>query len=250
MLERPLFLCSFGLSTRTHRACHVDAFVVTARSVSRCAPQSVQQTPLRKCPWRAPPPWCRPGAADGRRTHDLSGAEAEADDEDDDDDNDDENGELLQRPPPGWDDLAGGAQGRWAWGTEPLTDLEQSLLPRKALKGRVCYTAPRLALLLILAWGTVFTLSISAIIAPLLVGRRAFSLLHVPRPFAHDPFAFAAGVALLTVLKPVIEVETTTPRTYTLVPDGRHSFTVTLNSGLRCCPCHTSCGHPCESRGK
>ncbi|CAN0309054.1 unnamed protein product, partial [Hapterophycus canaliculatus] len=39
-------------------------------------------------------------------------------------------GPPLRRPPPGWDDPAGVAQGRWAWGTEPAGEVQLNLAPR------------------------------------------------------------------------------------------------------------------------
>lgn len=39
-------------------------------------------------------------------------------------------GPPLRRPPPGWDDPAGVAQGRWAWGTEPPGEVQLNLAPR------------------------------------------------------------------------------------------------------------------------
>lgn len=39
-------------------------------------------------------------------------------------------GPPLRRPPPGWDDPAGVAQGRWAWGQEPPGEVQRKLAPR------------------------------------------------------------------------------------------------------------------------
>lgn len=45
-------------------------------------------------------------------------------------------GPPLRRPPPGWDDPAGVAQGRWAWGMEPPAEVQRNLAPRYVRMGQ------------------------------------------------------------------------------------------------------------------
>lgn len=42
-------------------------------------------------------------------------------------------GPPLRRPPPGWDDPGGVAEGRWAWGMEPPGEVQLNLAPRCVL---------------------------------------------------------------------------------------------------------------------
>jgi len=106
-------------------------------------------------------------------------------------------GAPLQRPPPGWDDLLGGAQGRWAWGDEPRSPLELGLAPRR----RPSHVLPRLLLLSVGCWVSVLALCLVGTSLPLVVGRALAALLHTPRRFNHDPLAFAAGLAFCLAAK-------------------------------------------------
>jgi hypothetical protein len=47
---------------------------------------------------------------------------------------------------------------------------------------------------------------LSGLLFPLLLGRAAFTLLHVPAKFYHDPFAFAVGVGGCCVLRSALAV--------------------------------------------
>jgi len=121
------------------------------------------------------------------------------DDDADDDDDDALVGPPLQRPPPGWDDLAGGAQGRWAWGAEPLSALERSIAKRR----RPATLAPlRLALLFASSWIAVLAAVLACTAGPLAAGRLLLASLRLPPAALHDPLAFGAGVALGILLKP------------------------------------------------
>ncbi|CAM9715587.1 unnamed protein product, partial [Phaeothamnion confervicola] len=106
-------------------------------------------------------------------------------------------GRPLRRPPAGWDDPAGVAQGRWAWGSEALGPEEHNLAPRRLPPGDAI---PRLAALLLLAWASILVVSLAVLLLPSVLGRRAFALLHMPPRWSHDPFAFAVGAALCRTL--------------------------------------------------
>lgn len=108
-------------------------------------------------------------------------------------------GTPLARPPPGWDDLVGGA-GRWAWANESRSDVELNLAPRK----RPSHLVFRLMLLLLASWITVLCLTVFGTALPLSLGRRFFSLLHVPLRLSHDPLAFAVGMGIILAAKGAI----------------------------------------------
>jgi hypothetical protein len=101
-------------------------------------------------------------------------------------------GPPLVRPPPGWEDPAGALMGRWAWGNEPAGEEERNLAPRRRPK----FLALPLCALLLLAWISILALSMSVVYVPFAVGRKLFTLLHVPEAWMHDPFGFAFGYAL------------------------------------------------------
>lgn len=109
-------------------------------------------------------------------------------------------GAPLQRPPPGWDDLAGGGQGRWAWGNEEPTEVERNLAKRRT-PDRLTL---RLGVLLGLGWATVLCLVLLGTWAPLVLGRRVFQLLRIPTSVIHDPFAFALGIGFCLAARPLV----------------------------------------------
>ena len=70
-------------------------------------------------------------------------------------------------------------------------DAEVTLAPRTA--PALCWL--RMAALITCAWMTALVLLTLLLSMPLVFGRGAFALLHVPPAFAHDPFALAVGAS-------------------------------------------------------
>lgn len=129
---------------------------------------------------------------------------AETSGNDNDDDDDDEEalvGPPMPRPPPGWDDLMGGAQGRWAWGEEPKSPLELNV----AARNRPSHCLLRLLALFAASWIAVLVLAMSGAFLPLWLGRGLLGLLHVPSSLGHDPLAFGGGAALLVLAAPTLK---------------------------------------------
>jgi len=114
-------------------------------------------------------------------------------------------GMPIARPPEGWDDLGvGGAevQGRWAWGTERLSDVEASVAERthfRCASNRVVLLLKLIALLC-LTWTSLLCLLCTAISSPLIVGRFIFFVLRLSDDRVHDPAAFAMGIGVLWLL--------------------------------------------------
>ena len=111
-------------------------------------------------------------------------------------------GEPLFRPPDGWDDLgAGGAevQGRWAWGKEAKSDIEEGVAKRVNFKDaqNKLLLLVKLILLVSFMWLGTLTLICCGTNMPLVIGRYLFEILHVPDQYIHDPAAFAVGVTIL-----------------------------------------------------
>eukprot|EP00804_Cyclotella_cryptica_P023315 CCRYP_000472-RB/>CCRYP_000472-RB protein AED:0.04 eAED:0.04 QI:239/1/1/1/1/1/5/608/1378 len=122
-------------------------------------------------------------------------------------------GNLIPRPPEGWDDLGvGGAesQGRWAWGDEHLSGIEASVaartpffdesIERKPWAISCIKFASKMMTLLLISWVAITFLLIAALNSPLCIGRFVLYLLRVPERCVHDPLAFAIGVAFLIPL--------------------------------------------------
>jgi len=101
-------------------------------------------------------------------------------------------GEPLERPPPGWDDPIVGASQRWAWGEEPVSDLERNLAPRKCPS----YVVLRILALLVLAWATILAMILLGLVGPFAIGRSFIFLCRIPVRFTHDPLTFALGIWL------------------------------------------------------
>ncbi|CAN0103793.1 unnamed protein product, partial [Scytosiphon promiscuus] len=110
-------------------------------------------------------------------------------------------GPPLRRPPPGWDDPAGVAQGRWAWGTEPAGEVQLNLAPRRRHGARA---VPLVSMLLLGAWATVLAATLCLVVLPFLLGRVVFSLVHLPRQWTHDTASFAVGLTILKAVTPSI----------------------------------------------
>ena len=91
-----------------------------------------------------------------------------------------------------WDEDVGYDDTRWAWGNEPVSDLERSVAPR----ARPSLCGMRLVILLVASWVGILLLVGSFLLLPLLLGRAGFALLRVPVQFYHDPFAFALGAGI------------------------------------------------------
>lgn len=98
-------------------------------------------------------------------------------------------GPPMRRPPPGWDARTNRNTTRWAWGTEPLSELEQSVAPRKQPEGWIWRTT----LLLISSWALVCGLVLIAIFVPVVLGRLLLRLLQVPSWITHEPVCFLLG---------------------------------------------------------
>jgi E3 ubiquitin-protein ligase MARCH6 len=108
-------------------------------------------------------------------------------------------GELITRPPEGWDDLgAGGAaeQGRWAWGKEKKSTIERGVACRTLFmkNERNIFTAfSKIVCMIALSWITTFVLLCFLVATPLLIGRGFFYICRTPDALIHDPFAYALG---------------------------------------------------------
>ena len=118
-------------------------------------------------------------------------------------------GGLLPRPPEGWDDLGlGGAevQGRWAWGKEKKSTIEERVAARNFFVGHgtsmitSTLLISKLLLLLLLSWVAIVLLVIAGVSAPLLTGRFALHLLQLPDVYLHDPLAFGIGLTTLSTM--------------------------------------------------
>lgn len=126
-------------------------------------------------------------------------------------------GVPIQRPPEGWDDLgAGGAevQGRWSWGNERKSQIEEGVAGRKSFfptvpRGGLTLTSRlrrwrnfvplvlKLLSMFVLSWMAILVVSCSALSAPLMLGRFIFFLMRLPVHYQHDPFGFALGSGIL-----------------------------------------------------
>jgi E3 ubiquitin-protein ligase MARCH6 len=112
-------------------------------------------------------------------------------------------GKPIPRPPEGWDDLGvGGAdiQGRWAWGAEKRSKIEQGVAHRPKVFGQsgqsratMVSLSSRFILLLVLSWCATTLLLVAAVSTPLGIGRAIFFLLRVPDTHIHTPWVFAVG---------------------------------------------------------
>lgn len=110
-------------------------------------------------------------------------------------------GDAIERPPEGWDDLgAGGAfvQGRWAWGKEKRSNVEESVATRRNLKDPITRRRPvmvlvKIAAVVVLSWIALAFSICSFISVPLAVGRILHSVFRVNQVYVHDPFAFVLG---------------------------------------------------------
>lgn len=114
-------------------------------------------------------------------------------------------GSTISRPPDGWDDLGiGGAevQGRWAWGNEKKSEIEEGVAQRKQFKesNEFCFLLLKLLCLLIVSWIAVFIVVCTALNAPLLIGRIFFNLLQIPDHYKHDPYGAVIGLVSLYLL--------------------------------------------------
>lgn len=125
-----------------------------------------------------------------------------------------ETGKAIPRPPEGWDDLdVGGAErhGRWAWGDESPSEIENSVAARtpffqnpEAQKmekaGTLLRLVAKMVFLLLVSWFATFVVLCAAINIPLYNGHFALYLLRVPDSYVHDPLAFVIGALLLVPL--------------------------------------------------
>ena len=120
-------------------------------------------------------------------------------------------GKPIPRPPEGWDDLGvGGAErhGRWAWGDELLSEIENSVAIRtpffenqtasKLAKGYVLMQlTAKMVFMLFVSWLAISVVLCASLNIPLHAGHFALFLLRVPEDRVHDPLAFAMGILLL-----------------------------------------------------
>jgi len=112
-------------------------------------------------------------------------------------------GEMISRPPEGWDDLgAGGAdvQGRWAWGQEKKSAIEGGVAHRSKFFGKQSFEMSvgvlmKLTVVFLLSWIATTVLLCIVLISPVSVGRFIYYLLRVPDKWLHDPLAFLVGLA-------------------------------------------------------
>jgi E3 ubiquitin-protein ligase MARCH6 len=115
-------------------------------------------------------------------------------------------GEPIQRPPAGWDDLgAGGAdvQGRWAWGSEKKSKIEEGVASRRPFFeldqpfAASVFVLVKLLFIGFLSWLACTALLCLALTVPLTVGRAFYTIFRVPDRWVHDPLAFGLGFGIV-----------------------------------------------------
>lgn len=115
-------------------------------------------------------------------------------------------GEPILRPPEGWDDLGvGGAdvQGRWAWGSEKKSRIENSAAVRRPFFGSNQKFAQSMSVILkllalaCLSWLAASTVLFVVAATPMLIGRSLYYIFRVPTKWIHDPMAFGLGVTIM-----------------------------------------------------
>lgn len=118
-------------------------------------------------------------------------------------------GNLIPRPPEGWDDLGvGGAavQGHWAWGNERKSTIEEGVATRNVFFGpgipfsNSVQLVSKVLILLFLSWMAIVAVSIVGLSAPLVTGRLAFRIFRLPDEYVHDLFAFGIGLSTLSII--------------------------------------------------
>ena len=108
-------------------------------------------------------------------------------------------GDPIARPPEGWDDLGhGGAfeQGRWAWGREKKSVIENSVAHRvKYFKSQRSLTIAclKIVFLALLSWLTASILLCLLVFTPFALGRGLLYVCRLSEDRIHDPLAFALG---------------------------------------------------------
>jgi E3 ubiquitin-protein ligase MARCH6 len=121
-------------------------------------------------------------------------------------------GKNIPRPPEGWDDLgAGGAfvQGRWAWGKERKSTIEEAVAKRTPFRISESQSRPvglllKVAGLFFLSWVAITFSVVGLVSVPLAFGRSFYYLFRVPETYIHDPFAFCLGVCIFFPLMSIL----------------------------------------------
>jgi E3 ubiquitin-protein ligase MARCH6 len=109
-------------------------------------------------------------------------------------------GSPIPRPPEGWDDLRedGAKAGRWAWGGEVRSPIEEGVAHRSAFmqSDNKFLLWAKILLLLVVSWAATLMILLSSIYLPIILGRTFFSLLSLPEKYHHDPLNFAIGFSM------------------------------------------------------
>lgn len=109
-------------------------------------------------------------------------------------------GSPIPRPPEGWDDLRedGAKAGRWAWGAEQRSPIEEGVAHRSAFmqSDNKPLLWAKILLLLLVSWAVTVAILLSSIYLPIMLGRTFFSLLSLPEKYHHDPLNFAIGFSM------------------------------------------------------
>jgi E3 ubiquitin-protein ligase MARCH6 len=115
-------------------------------------------------------------------------------------------GQPIFRPPAGWDDLGhGGAyeQGRWAWGRERMSVVENGLAYREpfyASQRNYVSALMKIGVVVILSWMLTSLLLCLLLFGPLTIGRGLLYTIRVSDGWKHDPLAFVLGVCFMLPL--------------------------------------------------
>lgn len=96
-------------------------------------------------------------------------------------------------------------QTRWSWGNDSLSELQQSVAPRKSTSSSWLMTI----LLVIICWFLVLFIGSLIVLSPPLMGRFVLYLFHVPLSYFHDPFCVFLGIMALRVLHKQIQTIST-----------------------------------------
>jgi hypothetical protein len=103
--------------------------------------------------------------------------------------------EPMKRPASNWDAHLDQSVSRWAWGDEPLSELEQGVAPRVIPD----HWAVRSLLLILLSWVAVVLIVLALVFLPLFLGKAIWYAFQIPIWMYHDPMQYLVGMFILVV---------------------------------------------------
>lgn len=129
----------------------------------------------------------------------------------------------MRRPLHGWALQQSNNARRWAWGTEPVSEVQQAVAPRV----QPTYWILRIIALLTVTWALLLFSGCTLLLLPIALGRLVWIICRLPTSTIHDPMCITIGLYIVMTTVGIF------PRSLNVLVQRVHRVHITVPANVR-----------------